>query len=248
MEAPKKILIVEDEMIIGAKVSMYLTEMGYEVTGIITRAEEVLLHLEVATPDLILLDIQLKGEMDGIDLAQHILETSRVPVVFLTANSDEKSFARAKPTHPYGFLSKPVKRIELKRTLELSFNLLKNQNASTPSPATKPTESTAILSDRIFIYHQEKRIKLLFQDILFVQAERNYCKIITALKTYILTMPMKSLEQELPSSIFHRIHRSYIVNLRHVSEVDDRMVKVGDHRLVLSKSHRVAFLGRIRSV
>ena len=71
METPVKLLIVEDEMIIGAKISMQLTHLGYEVTGILPRGEEAILHVEENKPDIILLDINLKGKIDGIETAQN---------------------------------------------------------------------------------------------------------------------------------------------------------------------------------
>ena len=104
-EGSIKILIVEDEMIIGAKISMFLSELGYEVTGILPRAEEVLLQLEENQPDIALLDIQLKGNMDGVALAQILHQEHHIPVIFLTANSDEATFQRAKAAKPYAFLA-----------------------------------------------------------------------------------------------------------------------------------------------
>ena len=70
MEQPIKILIVEDEMIIAANISLQLTNLGYEVTGIIPRGEEALIHIKENKPDILLLDIQLKGAIDGIEMAQ----------------------------------------------------------------------------------------------------------------------------------------------------------------------------------
>lgn len=109
-DQPIKILVVEDEMIIGAKVSLFLSELGYEVAGILPRAEEALLQIEENRPDIALLDINLKGSMDGIALAQVLQTEHNIPVVFLTANSDDATFQRAKATKPYAFLAKPFKK------------------------------------------------------------------------------------------------------------------------------------------
>lgn len=239
-----KILVVEDEMIIAARVSMYLTDLGYEVTGIIPRAENVLLHLEENTPDIVLLDIRLKGDMDGIELAE-ILQQRGIPVIFLTANSDDATFDQAKKTRPYAFLSKPVEKRDLKRALELAANL--HSNKEQPS-SEKKDALLRPLADRLFVYDGDKRVKILFESILYIQAERNYCRIITPEKDHLLSMPMKNLEKELPSQLFQRIHRSYIVNLKQVDEVDDSSVRIGDLILAMSQSYRKNFLLRIRSV
>ncbi len=244
---PIKILVVEDEMIIGAKVSMFLSELGYEVTGILPRAEEALLQLEENRPDIALLDINLKGSMDGIALAQVLHNEHHIPVVFLTANSDDATFQRAKAAKPYAFLAKPFKKLDLQRALELTISLLANQTQK-EHPESKPGEETPyILSDRIFVRNKEKMIKILFDTILYVEAERNYCRIVTKTKDYLLTMPMKTLEDKLPAS-FQRIHRSHIVNLAQVDEVDESHVIVGQKALPLSKSMREEFLMRIKTV
>lgn len=239
-----KILVVEDEMIIGAKLSMYLTDMGYEVTGLIPRAEEALLYLKESRPDMVLLDIRLKGAMDGIELAG-ILQERDIPVIFLTANSDDATFDQAKMTSPYAFLSKPVEKRELKRVLELAANLY----AGKEQPAAERKEgSPSPLADRLFVHDGDKRVKLLFDSILYIQAERNYCRIVTWEKDHLLSMPMKSLESELPAQLFQRIHRSYIVNLKQVEEVDDSSVRIGQSILPMSQSYRKDFLLRIKLV
>ena len=105
-----------------------------------------------------------------------------------------------------------------------------------------------VLTDRIFVYTGERRVKVLLADILYLQAERNYCRIHTAGKEYLLSMPMKTLEGKLPPKDFQRIHRSYIVNLKQVDEVEDSSVRIKDQSLPMSATHRPAFLERIQSI
>lgn len=243
-----KILVVEDEMIIGAKVSMFLTELGYEVTGIIPRAEEALLQLEENAPDIALLDIQLKGGMDGIALAKVLQQEYRIPVIFLTANSDDATFQRARETKPYAFLAKPFKKLDLQRALELTISLMANQSPAEQKQPVQGEETPYILSDRIFVRNKDRMVKILFDTILYIEAERNYCRIFTKTKEYLLTMPMKSLEDQLPPRLFQRIHRSHIVNLAQVDEVTESHVVIGQKPLQLSKSLREEFLMRIRTV
>ncbi len=119
MESKIKILVVEDEMIIGAKISMQLSNLGYEVTGILPRGEDAILHVEENKPDIVLLDIQLKGKMDGIETAARLQETGNVIIIYLTANSDEATFNRAKLTRPHAFITKPFKQLDLQRAIEL---------------------------------------------------------------------------------------------------------------------------------
>jgi DNA-binding LytR/AlgR family response regulator len=248
MDRAIKITVVEDEMIIGAKVSMYLSELGYEVTGIATRAEQALLSIQTNIPDIALLDIQLKGNMDGIELAQLLKQKYHIPVVFLTANTDDATFQRAKETRPYAFLSKPFNKLDLRRSLELTISLMQQRDTSIPNEGRQREEKLPPLSDRIFIYHEDKKVKLLFENILYVEAERNYCRIVTLEKEHLLTMPMKTLEDQLPLATFQRIHRSFIINLSHLDAVDESTVVVAGKALLLSKSYRKDLLLRIRTV
>ncbi len=247
-DSPVKILVVEDEMIIGAKVSMFLTELGYEVTGMLPRAEEAIIHVAENAPDIALLDINLKGEMDGIALAQILLQEHHIPVIFLTANSDDATFNRAKAAKPYAFLAKPFKKLDLQRALELTISLMANPTPHEQAIPSTETDTQYILSDRIFVRSKDRMVKIMFEGILYIEAERNYCRIFTKTKEYLLTMPMKTLEEELPRASFQRIHRSYIVNLAQVDEVDDSTVMIGQKVLPLSKSLREEFLMRIRTV
>ena len=186
--------------------------------------------------------------MDGIEAATHILNTSQIPVVFLTSNTDDATFQRAKETKPYAFLTKPFKQSDLKRTIELALGLMAIQPFPEPAAPQTLQDSPYVLTDRIFVRHKEKMVKILLDNILYIEAERNYCRIVTTSRDFLLTMPMKSLEDKLPPALFQRIHRSHILNLAHVEEVDDSTVSIGTIVLTLSKSFRKEFMKRIQSI
>jgi CheY-like chemotaxis protein len=111
---------VEDEMVIAANISLELTSMGYDIIGIIPRGEEALIHIRETRPDILLLDIQLKGEIDGIDVATQMQKDFDIPIIYLTANTDDAYFNKAKETKPHAFISKPFKKRDLQRALELT--------------------------------------------------------------------------------------------------------------------------------
>jgi CheY-like chemotaxis protein len=120
MTKGSRILVVEDEMVISLEIAATLKRLGYEVAGqAITGAEAVRLADE-ADPDLILMDIRLKGEMDGIEAASRIRERNDRPVIFLTAHSDEVTLERAISISPSGYLIKPFKDRELYSSIELA--------------------------------------------------------------------------------------------------------------------------------
>lgn len=246
MEHKVKILIIEDEMLIGAKISLFLSELGYEVTALLPRAEEALVHIHEDLPDLALLDIQLRGDMDGIALAEILHTQHKIPVIFLTANTDDATFNRAKAAKPFAFLAKPFRKTELQRALELAITRMESE--ANPEPIAPKTEedNAFLLDDRIFVRFKDRMVKILFDTIRYVEADRNYCRIFTPDREYLLTMPLKSIEAKLPAAKFQRIHRSHIVNLAHVDEVSEGHVHIGDTHLPLSQSLREEFLKRFR--
>ena len=110
MESPFKILIVEDEMIIGANISLQLSKLGYEVTGIISKGEDALLHVRQNQPDMIIMDIQLP-EVSGVDLieqAKKDLHLQAIPILAVTAYAARGDEERIRAAGAAGYLSKPV--------------------------------------------------------------------------------------------------------------------------------------------
>jgi DNA-binding LytR/AlgR family response regulator len=248
MGNPVKILIVEDEMIIGAKISMQLTTMGYEVTGILPRGEEVLHHVNENRPDIILLDIHLKGKMDGIETAACIAQNFKTPVIFLTANADEATFNRAKMTKPAAFISKPFKQLDLQRAIELTISRIAEPEKVDITATNTRNEEPFILSDRIFVRHKEKMVKIMLADILYIEADRNYSRIFTSTKEYLISVTLKTIEEKFPGKLFQRIHRSYFVNLSHVEAVAEDHVIIAQKELPVSESMKVHLMQHIQKL
>jgi DNA-binding LytR/AlgR family response regulator len=242
-----KILVVEDEMIIGAKISMQLTSLGYEVTGILPRGDEALLHLEQNKPDIVLLDIQLKGTMDGIETAQQIHQKHNIPIIYVTANSDDATFNRAKATRPFAFIAKPFKQLDLQRAIELTISRMA-ENDTGAMEVTDGEEQPFILNDRIFVRHKEKMQKIMLADILFIEADRNYSRIFTIHKEYLLSITLKTIEEKLPAQLFQRIHRSYVINIMCVDEVTEHHVMIAQKPIPLGTGMREQLMQRLQTL
>lgn len=243
MKKSIKILIVEDEMLIAANISLDLTKLGYEVTGIIPRGEEALVHVKENMPDLILLDIQLKGKIDGVETAKILKQQFDIPVIFLTANADEANFARAKETKPDAFISKPFKKLDLQRAIELVETRITEENQNHKEP-----KNVEVLVDSIFVRDHDKMVKVAIKDIYYIEAERNYCRIFGSEKEHLLVLTLKDLAAKLPSFPFVRIHRSYIVNVSHIDEVTSQNLSIKGETLPISKGYRNELLDRIRLI
>jgi PAS domain S-box-containing protein len=115
-----KILVVEDESIVAMDIKHRAEGLGYSVTGITPSGEGAIQKAAETVPDLVLMDIVLKGDMDGVEAAQRIRDTLDIPVVYLTAYSDEKTLKRAKVTEPFGYIIKPFEDRELHSAVEVA--------------------------------------------------------------------------------------------------------------------------------
>lgn len=114
------ILVVEDESLVAKDIQNRLKKFGYTVPAIATSGEDAIQKVAEIYPDLVLMDIQLKGKLDGIEAAEKIYNDFNIPVIYLTANADESTLERAKITQPYGYIIKPFKEKELKTTIEIT--------------------------------------------------------------------------------------------------------------------------------
>jgi two-component system, response regulator PdtaR len=115
------ILIVEDQFIIAMHLKIKVEGLGYNVSGIESSAETAIEKIPELLPDLILMDIRLKGDMDGIDATYVIWERFKIPVLYITAHSDELTLERVKNSPGYGILIKPVSSQDLKTSIEMSY-------------------------------------------------------------------------------------------------------------------------------
>jgi len=248
METPIKILVVEDEMLIAAKISMHLTNMGYEVTGILPRGEDALLGIEENKPDIVIMDIRLKGDMNGIDTAIRMQKNTDIAVIFLTANADEGTFNKAKAAKPYAFISKPYKQIDLQRAIELTISRLAADESKLLPFDSGDSGQPFILSDRIFVRQREKMIKIFVADILYIEADRNYCRIFSKTHEYLLCITLKTIEEKLDNRIFLRVHRSYIINLSHIDAVAEDHVIINQKAIPVSEGLKEKLLQRIQTL
>jgi len=118
LEKSPNILIVEDENIIAMDIQFMLENLGYKISGVVSSGEDSIKKASNMLPDLILMDIKLKGKIDGVSAANQIYKSLRIPIVYLTAYSDNTTMDRAKETMHFGFISKPFEEKELQNIIE----------------------------------------------------------------------------------------------------------------------------------
>jgi CheY-like chemotaxis protein len=118
--AKKRIMVVEDEGIVALDIRDKLEAKGYEVAGVLASGQEAVERVGLLQPDLVLMDIQLEGELDGVQAAEQIKDRHAIPVVYLTAYSDDRTLQRAKVAEPFGYLLKPFEEKKLYATVEIA--------------------------------------------------------------------------------------------------------------------------------
>ncbi|MDD2439453.1 MAG: response regulator [Methanosarcinaceae archaeon] len=123
-----RILVVEDEHIVAMGIKKMLKSLGYKVTGIASSGEEAISKAESTFPDLVLMDIMLKGNIDGIEAAEAIKNIADIPIIYLTAYSDGKVLERAKKTGPYGYIVKPFDENDLHSSIEMALYRYGNED------------------------------------------------------------------------------------------------------------------------
>ena len=218
----KSVLIVEDEPIIAADLKDRLIDLGYEIMASVDSGEEALQQVRDKAPDIILMDVHLAGKLDGVETALQLRKTTSAPLIFLTSNSDDATFRRARQAKPQAFISKPFRGRDLAHTIALAIGDAPSEPLRT-IPARNDSSSTS--QDRLFIKVKERLIRIMFTDILYLEADDYYCKVYTEDKNYLATKTLKKLSAQFPKDApFFRCHRSYVVNLNRITEISELYV------------------------
>jgi len=230
-----KIGIVEDELVIARTILSTLDELGYSHAGPAISYTEAMEMLDNNKPDLLLLDIQLSGKKDGIDVAQKVNELYGVPFIFLTANSDAETIERAKKVKPHAYIVKPFSKEELFAAIEIAFSNFTGNHFD-----TKPQEAASWhTKDFMFIKEGYVFRKILFNDIVYLESDANYVTIhLESQKKAIIRSTLNDFIREIDPKVFIRIHRSYSVNINKIEEVFPTEISVHGSKIPIGKSYR----------
>ena len=234
------VLIVEDEPLIADDLSFTLQDIGYHVAGIALSAEEAIGILNESSVDLVLLDINIQGEKDGIDLAQIINKDYFLPFIFLTSYSDKATLERAKRTNPLAYLVKPINEKDLLTTIEIAINNYQDRIAF--------RHQNSKLKDSIFIKESYTFYKLKIKDILYAEAHDNYCFVYTKAKKFLINNTLKVLEERLAPWNFARVHRSFLVNPEVINKIEDGYIYIDIHTIPISKKYKKEFIENLDAI
>ena len=226
-----RILIVEDEVIIADGLLDSLEEMGYEPLEPASSYEEAVELLENSGIDLAILDIHLPGSKTGIELGMLVRERYDLPVIFLTSKTDEVIFEMAKQANPSAFLHKPYNDKDLHNAIELALH-----NFSMPKEAPINHDSL-LVKDALFIKRKQHYVRVELKDILYLKSDNIYLDIFTVDNN---AYTVRGTQNEFLSRLgddFFRCHRSFSINLNHLSSFDNDKVIIGKESLPVGEKY-----------
>ena len=220
-----KLLVVEDHAEERQDLVHCLEELGYEVAGLATNLQDALGLYFTVNPDLVIIDIYLQGQPDGILLAEKIRQQAVVskPFIFLTHAADRHTFAQAASTTPDSYLIKPYNPPEVQYAIELALSRFETQD--------QPLE---IRQGMLFIKTGKTLHKVAPEEVLYIEVDGKHCQLSTASNRYLVQWPLKTLIEQLGSTRFVRVHRNYAVNWQQVVKVHltDRELSMSNGQII----------------
>jgi DNA-binding LytR/AlgR family response regulator len=246
------ILVVEDESIVSKDIQHSLKKLGYNIVGAAATGDKAIELAKEHKPDIVLMDIMLKGDMNGIETAEIIRSEFSIPVVFLTAYADESTLSKAKITEPYGYIIKPFKEIDLHTSIEMAIykhgkeqEIIKERDL-----LYSIVENKEASNGFIFVKSNSKLVKLKTSDIFFIEALKDYVVIHTTDTRYTIHSTMKDIENNMGTAEFIRVHRSFIVRLDKIASIEfPNLTMENDKKIIpIGGSYRDDLNNRIRMV
>lgn len=208
-----KILIVEDQVLVANYIKNVLHDNALTDVELAFTIEQATEQLNVRTPDIILLDINLKGKHSGIQWAKEFVKNSQV--IFVTGQTEKETMLKAFQVNPAAYLTKPVKESDVIAAIELV--------------KMKTKANYVIIKDGF------DELKVYYDDILFLKSDKNYVDIYLVNKIITVRKTLDNFYKELDARLFLRCHRSYVVNTAKVTQRSASFVKVEGYEVPLSR-------------
>ncbi|WP_310555609.1 response regulator transcription factor [Flavobacterium sp.] len=233
------ILIIEDTKVESDELANVLINSDYNIVGIATNYTEALTLFYQNKVDLVIIDVFLNGQPEGITFAETITITPNAakPFVFLTSSKDRQIFERAKLTKPFSFLLKPFNELEVLYAIEMAVEKFYEQT----NVFVGEDEDTVIGNNYLFIKKNTALKKVAIEDIIYIEVEERYCNIITQKEKFLVALSLTKIISLLDADKFARTHRNYIVNTNRITEIilaDNLIILEGNHKINLSDKYK----------
>jgi DNA-binding LytR/AlgR family response regulator len=221
-----RVLIVEDEAIIADDLNLILEDGGFEVLGPVDNAQDAFNILDKSSLELVLLDINIKGDIDGIEIGKKIKTKYKIPFIFITSYFDEETQKKVMSVEPSGYIIKPFQEEEVLINAKLALK-------------KKSLQQTKLKTDKIFVRDTGVLKPLKYQEVLYAKGEDNYTRICTKSgKEYIISSTLKVIESKLPVQLFVRIHKSFIINIDFIETIEGNSLEINQKSIPIGKAYR----------
>ncbi|MGI4866852.1 MAG: LytR/AlgR family response regulator transcription factor [Janthinobacterium lividum] len=242
-----QILVVEDEAVLALDLAELLELEGYAVVGTAANGPQALELFQKHRVDLLLCDIRLQGPWDGIETARRLAAERPVPLVYLTALADRATLTRALPTAPAAYLAKPVSVAGLRAAIEVALLGGKPTHETTPAGPERTSEASLRetilrLDQHIFLKHNYRFVRLALADIVLLEADNTVTNLVTTGPHYSLRMSLTAALERLSYPSLVRVHRSFAINLKHVSAFSEVDATLHTHTVPLGRQYKADFL------
>lgn len=232
-----KIGIVEDEGITSEVIRLSLQKLKYNIATPAFTFDQALLMFEKEKPDLVLIDIKLEENRDGIELAEILKEKHQTPFIFITANSDPATIERAKKVKPLAFLVKPFSQVDLHAAIEIAFN---NYEAG----KTEPKLQSYIVLMKIGRSFE----KINTKEILFLENENHYFNIhFKKGESKLIRASSVEMMNILSNKYFIQISRTFILNTLHIDKIESDTVHIGKQKFEYKSSLKESILKLVKN-
>lgn len=249
-----QVLIVEDEFIVAEDIRRNLIKLSYTVNEMARSGEEALELLKKNVPDIVLLDINLGSGMSGIETAVAIRKIVHIPIIYVTAHSDAKTFENAKETAPDAYIIKPFNFSNLHSAMELAiYNYSRMALMNADKLVGKGTQDKKkpgqyLFNGSIFIKIGKGFDKVKFKDVCYIKAEGSYSRLFTEEREFTLALNLHTVLDRLNRPEFLRVHRSYVVHLNNIDKIEENGVWVKGVLVPTSKKKHDELLRKLGSL
>ena len=214
-----------------------LKRLGYNVPATASSGPGAIAAAAEHRPELVLMDIMLKGEMSGIEAAEAIRVKFGIPVIFLTAYADESTLGKAKLTEPYGYILKPFKEIDLHTAIEIAiYKHQKEMEVRKERDIYQEIVMEKGSDAHLFVKSNSRLVKVNTKEICYIEALKDYVIIFTSSAKYTVHSTMKDIDSKLNQKEFMRMHRSFIVRI-------DKIIAIEQGNLVVEPANKLIPIG-----
>jgi len=221
------ILLVEDNISVALDLEMNLSEMGHTILATVDRGDQALTYIKKEGLDMAIIDIGLKGSVDGVQVAKKFKEAF-IPFIFST-------------------VVKPIDKLTLQSCLDHAIRIKNSQN---PSPLENLPEIEKFSHTYFFVKSSGSLYKVNFEDISYIQSDRNYCVLHAKGRKFAAKISLNNLIQKLPKNKFVRVHQSYIVCFDAIEKINinEETISITETSLPLGKTYKSSIMKRINRI